>query len=785
MSQQPIADGACVSIENEKLELSLRRDTGEYRIVHKPTGKVWSGPQGRLCSMTLRPNDARPKSGYDRDSATLRVNQLADVICQDQKLTAVYVPDNISTARTEHRIEFALTLVGPSEVELSYRVVQDDPAWLIHSVDMIDDALAISSAGDYAILPVYQGEIIAVGKLFSYLPGDRDAVMRTSEVLGTYPGGGQWNMAMFALVQGDSTALITWDNPDIEPGICGREVAAATDRPQQVNVVDDTIAPGASDVGGRQITATVRFYRRASSLRIRFLQDAGYAAMADEYRKIGKQRGFFVSLKDKIARTPEIKKNIGALRFTVSPMWGRSEVGGWLTTIPKGTTRCDYTFAQAADVAEHLKHDLGIDKGELLVNGWTRRGYDMDYPDVFPAAEACGGDEGLAEASRRVQALQWQFGLLDNAFILFKDCPSTDPADALVRQDGTVLEGGIGVPRWRLYYCSPARMIKNVKKRFPKYKQLYGVNLMYSDCISGTPLPEDFSDEHPLTRQQAIETYRQLIEYKRSQVPVLTSELMDEWSVSMFDAMGAYMGQAHDYARAIPLFEMVYGECCNLESWPWGSLLANTIVNCIAMGRMPYLTFPPADYLQNGIHVESEPNVYNPAGGRLRWDCWWLQGYHEDNPFLRGDDGWGRDINWYDRFVKNVYEVTSPLNELTATQRMTDHELLADDRQVERVDFANGVSIVTNRSDSDFDYQGTLLGPLGFLATGPQFIAFYAKRYQGVDYADGALFTVRSNDGRAINQSSSVRIYHGFGKPDIHVGGKLFTVQREETVSLA
>ena len=51
-----------VSVETQRLRLTVRRDNGEYEIHHIPTGRVWSGPKGRLCSLTLAPNDGRLES---------------------------------------------------------------------------------------------------------------------------------------------------------------------------------------------------------------------------------------------------------------------------------------------------------------------------------------------------------------------------------------------------------------------------------------------------------------------------------------------------------------------------------------------------------------------------------------------------------------------------------------------------------------------------------------------------------------------------------------------------
>ena len=764
-----------VIVENERLRLSVRKDSGQWCVLHKATGRQWDGPSKRLCSMTIWPNDGRPVSGFDTDSVTMPINRYFDSVeADDQSVKALFSrPESYNVGQPEFCIEFSLSLVGEDNVELSYRVVKDDPAWRVHSVAIIDDCLCIFDRGDYAVLPVYQGEMIPVGSSFSYLPEDRPVCVRTSDVIGTYPGVGKWNMAMLGLVKGDSTVVCTWDDPDVEPGIVGRPTVQDAAAPQVMHSMNTDIGRVEAQSVDHEITTTIVLNRQAKSLRLHFMQEADHVGMAKYYRRVVMDRGNFVTLKDKIRSSPEAAKNVGAMRFTVAPMWGRSTGAGWAMSVEPGHTRCDYTFDEVAEVAEHLKNDLGIDRAQCIVKGWTHRGYDMDYPDVLPAAEPCGGNEGLTDASKRVQALGWLFGLHDNSLLQFEECPSTDPADALVRADGTRVQGGTGIPRWRLQMCSPVHMMKTAKRNYPQYKELFGLNFMYTDQIAALPLFESFDEEHPLTRRQCIEVYRELIAYMRALVHTVASEIMDEWAVPMFDSMGAMMGKVHGYARAIPLFELVYRECVNLDGWAWGDLYQASVVNCIPHGRMPYLPYPQRHYLRDGIDTNVRGQPYQ---------IWWLKGYHADNLFLRGDQGWGEDLNWYDRMVKNVYEVTSPLNELTAHEQMTDHAYLAPDRQVEQMTYANGLSIVCNRSEADFTYEDVLLPPAGFVAAGPTFVAFYAKRYGGVDYPDGALFTCRALDGQPLPESRQVRVYHGFGQVQVRVGDKVFEVQREAVV---
>ena len=762
-------------VENERLRLSVRKDNGRWSVLHKATGRQWDGPVGRLCSMTIWPNDGRPVSGFDADSITMPINRWFDSVEADgQSVRALFSrPEGYNIGQTMFRVEFSLSLVG-DDVELSYRVVEDDPAWRIHSVAMIDDCLRISDRGDYAVLPVYQGEMIPVGSTFSYLPKDWAVCVRTSDVIGTYPGVGKWNMAMLGLVKGNSTVVCTWDDPDVEPGIVGRPAAQDTAAPQVMHSMNADIGRIEAEAAEHMITTTVVLNRQARSLRLHFMQEADHVGMAKYYRGVVMDRGNFVTLKDKIRSSPEVAKNVGALRFTVAPMWGRSTGAGWAISIEPGHTRCDYTFDEVAEVAEHLKNDLGIDRAQCIVKGWTHRGYDMDYPDVLPAAEPCGGNEGLAQASKRVQELGWLFGLHDNSLLQFEECPSTDPADALVRADGTRVQGGTGIPRWRLQICSPMHMMKTARRNYPQYKELFGLNFMYTDQIAALPLLESFDPKASMTRRQCVDVYKDLIAYKRSYVHTIASEIMDEWAVPMFDSLGATMGTAHSYARPIPLFELVYRECVNLEGWAWGDLNQAYAINCIPYARIPYLPFPQRHYLRDGIDLDRKGYPY---------ELWWLKGYHPDNIFLRGDQGWGEDINWYDRLVKNVYEVVSPLNELTALEEMTGHTFLADKRPIEKMTYSNGMSIVCNRSETDFEYEQALLPPSGFLAVGPTFVAFYAKRYNGVDYPDGALFTLRALDGKSLDESGQIRVYHGFGEPKLRIGQHIVEVSREQILT--
>ena len=55
--------------------------------------------------------------------------------------------------------------------------------------------------------------------------------------------------------------------------------------------------------------------------------------------------------------------------------------------------------------------------------------------------------------------------------------------------------------------------------------------------------------------------------------------------------------------------------------------------------------------------------------------------------FTRADGGWAEGLHLVDRFVKNTYEILSPLNEITSQAPMTRHQFLTPDRKVQRTVF--------------------------------------------------------------------------------------------------
>jgi hypothetical protein len=135
-----------------------------------------------------------------------------------------------------------------------------------------------------------------------------------------------------------------------------------------------------------------------------------------------------------------------------------------------------------------------------------------------------------------------------------------------------------------------------------------------------------------------------------------------------------------------------------------------------------------------------------------------------------------------DQFIKNTYEVLSPLNRVTALLPMTGHRFVTPDRQVETTRFGDEVTITVNYGARDFEAERAVLPQYGFIIESPTLVAFHAHSYRGMKYAQPTLFVLRSLDEQPLSLSRRVRIYHGFGDSRLEWKGKIIEVATEAMV---
>lgn len=160
--------------------------------------------------------------------------------------------------------------------------------------------------------------------------------------------------------------------------------------------------------------------------------------------------------------------------------------------------------------------------------------------------------------------------------------------------------------------------------------------------------------------------------------------------------------------------------------------------------------------------------------------------------FTRCDQGWGEGQHPMDVFLKNTQEVLGPLNAATFNQRLERFEFLNAAGTLRRAVYgseADQVTVTANFGAEPATVTSALGGEVvlpqwGLLVEAPGFVAFHTTRWGGRDYPKGALFTVQAADGKLLAESRKLRVFHGFGAPELAWNGKAFAVPREGFITL-
>ncbi len=321
------------------------------------------------------------------------------------------------------------------------------------------------------------------------------------------------------------------------------------------------------------VTSLGRIGRRV--MRYAFFDgNADYNTLAKCYRSFAKSAGSFVSLKEKIARNPNIEYLIG------SPIFHTKMV---CTHISPDSAFYDKEHPENNEKIipfSEIEHQLntlkqkGLEKIYMHMDGWGRHGYDNLHPDVFPPCEKAGGTEGMRKLSDAARALGYRFGIHDQYRDYYYDADSFDFNNAVHNIDGST-------PFESTWYGGKQTMLcaslapQYVRRNYDEFEQL-GIRIdgSYLDVFSIVEGDECFHKDHPMTR-------RECFSYRGECFDELTSRGIITSSEETAEATLRYLALCHhsplpclDYEGEklesagipIPLFSLVYHECIVI---PW------------------------------------------------------------------------------------------------------------------------------------------------------------------------------------------------------------------------
>lgn len=692
--------------------------------------------ENRSLAVSLEPANGTLKL---KDKATgVEWTAGAPQLVLKDKSVVLWKPSGDSVLRDD-AIEFA----AQDGTKFRLKLISDPPgieyscerAPEVEEVQLLHDALPLGPGQDN-----YYAAPHRIGIL---LPAEGDKPW--SRRMPAYETGRGYSMAMFGAVKNGSALLLSWDDPYTDI------------------LVDFATSPQ------KKLTMALALSRSARSVRLYPIGRGGYVEIGKAYRQIARQKGYLKTLEEKVKENPRVAEFFGAadfkpfayMRLVPNTRWNKSSQ----TVYQK-----NFTFDECARLAEHYQNDLGIDRALLVLNGWIKGGYDNYHPDILPAAQAIGGDAGLMDCARRVKALGWTFGLHDNYQDFYKDAPSWNEEYLIKNADGLPRMGGVWAGGQCWLICSKKSLeLAKRPQNIPKVKAMVGPAVYFSDTIFAARLYECHDPKHPTSMIDDIEHKQRLCDYLRGEFGLFGSEEGREWGVPHADYFEGLMSHKTGWNRSnksdivIPLFEVVYGDAIPLYTHQSDRPEPDNptyILDHILYAEMPVYFF--------GRHLywtDPKQEFQPKAGAESRM------------VFAQG----GR-FNRIDQFIKNTYEVLSPLHRVTALMQMADHRFLTADRKVEFTRFGKDVEITVNYGESDYSAKNSVLPQYGFLIESPNLVAYYARSYSGQTFAEPSLAVQRSLDGKPLTSSAKVKIYRGFGDRGVTFRGRRLEVDYEQVV---
>lgn len=626
-------------------------------------------------------------------------------------------------------------------LELRYEKVGDE------TIRVLTDALAITGTeGGYIIVPCREGLLV---------PAESDKAFK--RVFGTseYEG---CHMNMLGFVKQDSALIVTWDDAYMFPEL------------------ERTVSDG------QELTATFELRGPAKSLRLTPLGKGDWDTIARQYRTYAEGRGLAVTLQEKIRRDPHLELMLGASN---AKLWTCLSRRMNEESTAEESVNVRWTFDEAARIAEHLRRDVGIERCFFMMGGWMEGGYDVRHPDNLPANPECGGNEALTDAVQRVQKLGYMACLHDNVQDMYRDAKSWDLSYIEKRPDGSPITGG----RWlggRAYMvCAPKQLeLAQRVQNLGAIRDLFKPWSYFIDTTYAVGPRECHDPNHPIGRNDDIAWKILLSDYARNTFGIFGSECGREWALPHSDFFEGLVGVSGRYyhqlkpeelgAKTIPFFEMVYHDCQ------------------VCYGKYGYRAEEAAEYVAHHV-LCARPLHYHSFPDHLYWQS--SRGGKPDATepnacYTRSDNGWAEGLHPLDVFLKNTHEVLGPLHHVTAYDRLNRFEFLTADGSVRRAIYGDGpeaTTVTVNFGQSSAEVNSetggpTLLPPWGFIVESPQFVAFHARHWNGQDYADGALFTLRATDDKPLSESASIRVFHAFGPTTLAWRGKTYEVKREDAI---
>jgi len=340
------------------------------------------------------------------------------------------------------------------------------------------------------------------------------------------------------------------------------------------------------------------------SIRYVFFDSCSYVTMAKRYRKYVQETGKFVSLQEKVSRTPNLQKLIGSPLVHTSILYHIQPQSSYFHKDDPAKNHQLVTFAERAEHLKTLKQQ-GVEQAYVHLDGWGLRGYDNLHPDILPPCPEAGGWEGMKYFAKVCDSLGYVFALHDQYRDYYLDAASYDPRHTIINEHGERPSHSIWYGGEQSILCAslaPGYVQRNYNEIFARGIKVKGA---YLDVFAVVTPEECYNEEHPMTRLECMEYRAQCFSFIRSNSGIVSSEEPVDWAIPHIDLVhhGPYAlvpnpGKGPAMGIPIPLFSLVYHDALflpwSLGRGAWGVPEADLgFLHALLNAGMPYVSIKP------------------------------------------------------------------------------------------------------------------------------------------------------------------------------------------------
>lgn len=399
------------------------------------------------------------------------------------------------------------------------------------------------------------------------------------------------------------------------------------------------------------------------------LVDNGYPEMCEWYRRHAESLGYVKTFRQKHAENPDIEKLIGAVDFWPIKMRIRPE---FIDTVKL----------------------LGIDKAVWHLTGsWGK----FNFSELIDKINSEGFLTGRYDIFTDVwppEHPEWKSYRREGY-----------PEDVIVQADGQLRKGWLAYPDnqpFQGYYTCAATHLAYAKKHIPEDLTTNHYNSRFIDVEMASSLEECYSDEHPVTRKQDAQARNAVMSYVKNELKLI-----------------AGVEEAHDYAFS----NIDYSEGtmtivpAKNAGYDWSNPIGKVEETYIRQNISPALRIPLHGLVYHDVHI---PSWYTGDGASKVPDCWddknlWNILYASMPLYMPPSRKYWE--NNREQFVSG-FHLVSAVTRNVGYARMTDHQFISADRNIQQTSFDNGWTVTANFDSIPREWNGKILAAKGFYASG-------------------------------------------------------------------